>query len=179
MSAQPDSLWLIRVQGKTINTEPLMQCQKTSLEATYWVVMTRSRRWVKWKAVCHQHTVGGGFQMSWWYDPQERWKPKIGLGPALNPEERQCSARCQSILIDQPQPSEPCRLSTNESNWSRYLRYRTPSGVWSRVYMWWSIVSNAALRSSDTRIVGWLESAAVYTWSSIFNSDVSVEWKRR
>ena len=37
MSAQPDTLWLIQVQGKTINTEPLMQCQKTSLEATsYW-----------------------------------------------------------------------------------------------------------------------------------------------
>ena len=74
----------------------------------------------------------------WWWIPDELmiWptgevKPKIGLGPALNPEERQCSARCQSILIDHHNPSEPCRLSTNESNWSRYLRYRNP--VWSLV----------------------------------------------
>ena len=45
MSAQSNSLWLIRVQGKTINTEPLMQCQKTSLEATYWVILTRGGEW--------------------------------------------------------------------------------------------------------------------------------------
>ena len=75
-------------------------------------------------------------------------------------------------------PLNPGWLSTNESNWSRYPRYRTPSGVWSRV-CGDQLYQSAALRSSDTRIVGWLESAAVYTWSSVFNSDISVEWKRR
>jgi hypothetical protein len=40
----------------------------------------------------------------------------------------------------------------------------------------WSMVSKAALRSSETRTVGWLLSAAEYMLLREFRRAVSVEW---
>ena len=132
MSAQPDSLWLILVQGKTINTEPLMQCQETSLEATYWVILTRGGEWKEKLCVISILLV---VDSRWADDMTHRRGENRKKDWARHRTLRDTSAQrgVSPISIDQPQPSEPCRLSTNKSNWSRYLRYRTPSGVWSRV----------------------------------------------
>ena len=117
MNAQPDSLWLIRVQVfiQTINTEPLMQCTKIDIRSilrpieSYW---PWGGEWNEKLCVISILLVVL-FQMSWWDDPQERWKPKKGLGSnTWTLRDTSAQRGSQSILIDQPRTLwTPCRLS--------------------------------------------------------------------
>ena len=121
----------------------------------------------------------------WWWIPDELmiWptgevKTENRIGPSTEPWGTPVFSEV-SVDFDWP-TTTLWTLSAKYERIQLITLPEIPNPVWSLVKsMWWSIVSNAALRSSDTRIVGWLESAAVYTWSSVFNSDVSVEWKRR